>query len=392
MSFSTLEELVVCAVVVLLTLHPMNTIHLLTHEFPPRRGGAGVVAEQIALAAVAQDFRVRVSASRVGDSQHQPYELDSIPNRGTLGWSCRMKTIKFLKDNAGQWQDSIVHLVEPGPILACMYGQLVGILPKSKRLVLTLHGSEILRFAQWPHTRLLFQRLLGSVDIVHFLSNACRELFLRHFDAPDRQMQVIPGAARQFHGDPQPPVRQDAVKEKLVCLTVARVHPRKGQLACLEAMARLPEEVRNGLEYWIAGPVVNQRYQQKLEHFAQENHLHVQFLGEVADAELPALFCAADIFAMSSVGHRRSIEGFGLVYLEAAAHGLPIVAHRIGGVSEAVMDGVNATLCDPENRETLAVAIWDLVRDPQVRIRMGTAGQAFAKQFSWRRIAEGLYC
>ena len=168
--------------------------------------------------------------------------------------------------------------------------------------------------------------------------------------------------------------------------------PVRMNQACLEAMARLPEEVRNGLEYWIAGPVVNQRYQQKLEHFAQENHLHVQFLGEVADAELPALFCAADIFAMSSVGHRRSIEGFGLVYLEAAAHGLPIVAHRIGGVSEAVMDGVNATLCDPENRETLAVAIWDLVRDPQVRIRMGTAGQAFAKQFSWRRIAEGLYC
>ena len=68
-------------------------------------------------------------------------------------------------------------------------------------------------------------------------------------------------------------------------------------------------------------------------------------LGEVDDSDLPALYSKADAFVMTSVPYRRSVEGFGLVYLEAAERGIPSIGHKIGGVDEAVADGVSELLC-----------------------------------------------
>jgi phosphatidylinositol alpha-1,6-mannosyltransferase len=75
--------------------------------------------------------------------------------------------------------------------------------------------------------------------------------------------------------------------------------------------------------------------------------LTVRFFGNIPDEELAAVYDRSDIFALTSVEHGQSVEGFGLVYLEAAAHSLPIVAHRVGGVSEAVRDGVTGLLVTP---------------------------------------------
>jgi phosphatidylinositol alpha-1,6-mannosyltransferase len=63
----------------------------------------------------------------------------------------------------------------------------------------------------------------------------------------------------------------------------------------------------------------------------------VRFLGNLPDAELDRVYAQADVFALTSIDHGHSVEGFGLVYLEASAHGLPVVAHRVGGVAEAVV-------------------------------------------------------
>ena len=349
-----------------------------------------MVAE-VAAAAAAMGAPVRVYAPMKDSSKSQPYDVVEIPNRGTLGWGCRLRTLRLLRRNCSAWRDSIVHLAEPGPILACMYGQLAGILPRPQRLILTLHGSEILRFARLPHTSYLFQRLLRHVDAVHFLSQACKHLFLRHFNKADDALHVVPGAARRFPASTQETRSFSNQTGKTIYLTVGRVHPRKGQLACIEAMGKLPAEIRSTLEYWVAGPVVDRGYQRDLETNAQASGLDVKFLGEIQDAEMEALYEAADLFIMTSVPHRRSIEGFGLVYLEAATHGLPIIAHRIGGVSEAMREGETARLCDPANRDALATAIWDLLQDKEMRHRMGQAGKAFAAQFSWENTARALY-
>ena len=85
--------------------------------------------------------------------------------------------------------------------------------------------------------------------------------------------------------------------------------------------------------------MVDTSYQSKLETYANTHGLNVKFLGEIPETELAALYFSADVFIMTSVHYRNSIEGFGLVYLEAAAHELPIIAHKIGGVSRLCRRG-----------------------------------------------------
>jgi glycosyltransferase involved in cell wall biosynthesis len=117
----------------------------------------------------------------------------------------------------------------------------------------------------------------------------------------------------------------------------------------------------------------------------------VRFFGRVSDDKLARLYKRADIFAMTSIDHRRSIEGFGLVYLEAAAHGLPVVAHAVGGVPEAVVDNVTGLLVPPADQPALTAAFARLIADEELRHRLGTAGRVWAYRNSWARSADLLF-
>ena len=94
---------------------------------------------------------------------------------------------------------------------------------------------------------------------------------------------------------------------------------------------------------------------------------------------------------MTSISHGNSIEGFGLVYLEAAAHGLPVVAHNIGGVPEAVLDGRTGLLVPPERPAQLAAAFEKLIHDEDLRKQLGAAGREWAGRNCWKQSAEALF-
>ena len=94
---------------------------------------------------------------------------------------------------------------------------------------------------------------------------------------------------------------------------------------------------------------------------------------------------------MASVDYRRTVEGFGLGYLEASAHGLPVTAHRIGGVEDAVKAGETGILVDPDDRDGLARAITELIDRRELRHTLGEAGRRWAKSFSWDATARRLF-
>ncbi|MFM9031146.1 MAG: glycosyltransferase family 4 protein, partial [Opitutaceae bacterium] len=173
---------------------------------------------------------------------------------------------------------------------------------------------------------------------------------------------------------------------------VGRLHPRKGQLETLEALQSLPAEVRARLEYRIVGGQSKGGYEETLrERSARCPDLAVRFLGNLPDEELSQVYEDADIFAMTSRQLDRSIEGFGLGYLEAAAHGLPVVAHHVGGVADAVVDGHTGLLV-PENRPAqLAAAFERLIHDRELRLRLGDAGREWARRNCWKASAEALF-
>ena len=110
-----------------------------------------------------------------------------------------------------------------------------------------------------------------------------------------------------------------------------------------------------------------------------------------SDEELPALYASADIFAMTSMPHLGSVEGFGLVYLEAGACRLPVVAHAIGGVPEAVVDGVTGLLASPEEPAALTAAFARLLKDETLRRQMGENGRTHALRHRWDDAVQTLF-
>jgi phosphatidylinositol alpha-1,6-mannosyltransferase len=114
----------------------------------------------------------------------------------------------------------------------------------------------------------------------------------------------------------------------------------------------------------------------------------VRFLGELPDAARDRWLRSARVFAMPSrlPGAGSAGEGFGIVYLEAGAHGVPVVAGDVGGAVDAVAHGSTGLLVDPTDPLAVADAIVSLLQDPARAAEFGDAGRTRAREFEWDRI------
>ena len=372
------------------TLHP---VFLITHEFYPKRGGIATFTEEIARAAAGLGHEVEVWAQSARDISEKawPFRIRRLAVKGTHGIACQAGLARQLIAQRRRLRYATVYLPEPGPMLAMMFLQYFKTF-RPHRLILTFHGSEILRFANNPllrgHTRRLIQKASRISTLTHFT----RDLLFEHFPEAREKTLLTPGALRADFAvidtapEPQP------AKNRLVILTVGRVHPRKGQLLTLQALRSLAPRFRHQIEYWIVGGTTGRnRYESALRKAASTADFPVRFLGNLPDDELDRVYDRADVFAMTSIDYRHSVEGFGLVYLEAAAHGLPIVAHDVGGVSEAIVEGVTGLLIPPDHPAQLAAAFEKLISDARLRQRLGDAGRAWARRNRWENSAGLLF-
>ncbi len=364
----------------------------ITHEFFPTRGGIAVYVEETA-SVMASKSETEVWAPRhdLLDSAKFPFRIHQLPLKGNHNRSSLFRLSKEIRRRRDELKNVTVWLPEPGPILTAMFMALLCGFP-AKRLVLTLHGSEIQRFAASPILRRLFQRLLNRSQVVGVVSDFNKQELKKHFVVPTEKIRLVPGAVRSRFADEQGRERNpNADTDKVVLLTVARIHPRKGQLAVLEALSLLPEETQKKIEYWISGPTTKSDYGESLLELSARLSAKIRFLGEVPDDDLFTLYKSADVFVMTSMPHNHSVEGLGLSYLEAGAAGLPVIAHRIGGVAEAVIDGQTGRLVAPTDRAGLAKAIKELVLNPTLRGQYGAAGHRHAKSFSWEKNTQALF-
>lgn len=116
---------------------------------------------------------------------------------------------------------------------------------------------------------------------------------------------------------------------------------------------------------------------------------HVSFLGSVTDERRDELLSSAHVFVMPSRLPASGVggEGFGIVYLEAGTHHLPVVAGNVGGALDAVVDGATGVLVDPTDHVAVADAIADLLLDPDRARRLGESGARRAAELAWPNIA-----
>ena len=367
-------------------------VFLITHEFYPVRGGIATFTEEIARASVGLGYNIEVwaqSAPATIERPDWPFRLRRLPLKGTHDVWCQAQLARELIRHRRDLRHATVYLPEPGPMMTMMLLQFFQAF-RPRRLVLTFHGSEILKFTRNPLRRWLTGQLIRRAHRISTLTHYTQELLVAHFPAAAEKIFLTPGALRSdFAVVPPKPA---TARKKIVILTVGRLHPRKGQLLTLQALQTLAPDVRSRLEYWVVGGQSKGNYEPQLRAAAAEKpDLAVRFFGNIPDEELSDLYDRADIFAMTSVNLEQSVEGFGLVYLEAAAHGLPVVAHDVGGVSEAVREGVTGLLVPPHRPAQLAAAFEKLIHDEPLRRKLGAAGRDWATRNCWKESAAALF-
>ncbi len=251
--------------------------------------------------------------------------------------------------------------------------------------IVYVHGEEVSIQRHYKWKRRLMPRLYNAAAAVVANSANSKELVIELGVDPGLVHVVNPGVEiDRFRPGPRRP------DGEIRLLSVGRLQPRKGHSQVLRAMALVKDRLPQ-LRYWIAG---TGGILEELKALSAELELgdRVRFLGYVPENELPLLYRQCDLFILAN---RRlsddDMEGFGIVFLEAAASGLPVIGGKSGGVPDAVDDGGNGILVDTEDPVQIAEALGKLVTDDELRSRMATAGRAWAESFTWAHFAEQIH-
>lgn len=261
---------------------------------------------------------------------------------------------------------------------------------RARRLVTYVHGEEILVSQTSRQLAMLANRVYQDSDLVIANSENTRKILAAAFSGIE-SVSIHPGVdIKRFSqvGDLREAYRiaRGWPPETVVVLTLARMEPRKNHAMVIRAITKLRAEgLPLGLICGGDGPE-----RKALETLAHELGVAswVQFVGSIAEEEKPSLFSSADIFAMPSVSVGAMIEGFGIVFLEAAAAGLPTVCGNSGGQREAVLNGKSGFSVDGESLEAVAQAIKLLAQDSDLRHTLGDAGRKWAAENDWEILSE----
>ena len=215
--------------------------------------------------------------------------------------------------NRKRLSNSIVYITDPGPILSLRALLALKLIQPSK-LALTLHGSEINTFSSNPLSRLCIRHVLKRANCISAPSSFSANLLAQKFPFAKGKTVVTHGGLRADFQKSASSKKGDGKVFRI--LTVGRLHPRKGQDRLITALRRLPKELKSGLELGIVGLGNKHGFSDRLRALAESAEFQTIFYGDVTNDRLRELYAQSDLFAMTSIPYRNSIEGFGLVYLK----------------------------------------------------------------------------
>ncbi|MGW7265490.1 glycosyltransferase family 4 protein [Streptomyces sp. NPDC054842] len=376
----------------------MDKTLIVTNDFPPRPGGIQAFLHNMALRLDPGRLVVYASTWKRGHEgaeataafdAEQPFTV--VRDRTTM----LLPTPAVTRRAAGLLREHGCTSVWFGA--AAPLGLMAPALRKAgaRRLVATTHGHEA-GWAQLPAARQLLRRIGESTDTITYLGEYTRSRIASALtpEAASRMVQLPPGVdEKTFH----PGSGGDAVRARLgltdrpVVVCVSRLVPRKGQDTLIRALPRiLAAEPETVLLVVGGGP-----YEKDLRRLAHATGVagSVRFTGAVPWSELPAHYGAGDVFAMPCRTRRGGldVEGLGIVYLEASATGLPVVAGDSGGAPDAVLDGETGWVVRGDAPEETADRIVTLLGDAELRHRMGERGRAWIEEkWRWDLLADHL--
>ncbi|MFI7243535.1 glycosyltransferase family 4 protein [Streptomyces qinglanensis] len=353
---------------------------IVTNDYPPRRGGIETFVHEIARRFPPAEVVVYTAAQPGSDAfdAAQPFPVVRDRARTLLPTPRVAATARAL---AFRYGCDRVWFGAAAPL-----GLLAGRLGLPS--VATTHGHEMW-WAALPGTRGLLRRIGDSVDTVTHLTAHSRARTAPAFGPRARTARLVPGVdSTRFRpdGEERAVRRRLGLEGKAVVLSVSRLVRRKGQDTLIRAMPRVRAAVP-GATLVIVGSGPRERALRRLVRRLPElPDDAVVFTGSRAHGDLPPYYAAADVFAMPCRTRRLGLEaeGLGIVCLEAAAAGLPVLAGNSGGVPEAVRDGETGHLVDGRDVRAVAERLIGLLTDPRAAAAMGAAGRSWvAAEWSW---------
>ena len=248
-----------------------------------------------------------------------------------------------------------------------------------KKIVALTHGHEVWWAKIFPF-KLAIKRIGKSVDYLTYLGEFTRLAIAKALSEKSRKklVRIAPGIDTA-HFIPRADGFQKRIElglqDKKIIISVGRLVHRKGQDKLIEAMPAIVEKIPNA-HLLIVGEGPYKNYLEKLvtKLSLRDN---VTFAGRVLYDKLPTYLSAADLFAMPSRSRffGLEVEGLGIVYLEASACGIPVVAGNSGGAPDAVLEGITGFCVDGTNVGHIADAVIEICRDAQRASNMGAAGR-----------------
>ncbi|MFG2821061.1 glycosyltransferase family 4 protein [Kitasatospora sp. NPDC048365] len=372
----------------------MHKTLIVTNDFPPRPGGIQAFVHNMAIRQPAGSIVVYASQWRDGTEvakfdAEQPFPVIRDRTRmmvPTPRVTRRAAEILKAEGCSSVWFGAAAPLGLMAPRLRrAGAGRLLGM----------THGHEA-AWAQLPVSRQLLRRIGEGTDTLTYLGEYTRSRIAAAVgpEAARRMVQLPPGVDEQTF---RPDSGGAEIRARLgltdrpVVVCVSRLVPRKGQDTLIEAMPQILADVPDAVLLIVGGGP----YRADLEKLAEARGVarSVVFTGAVPWEELPAHYGAGDVFAMPCRTRRGGldVEGLGIVYLEASATGLPVVAGDSGGAPDAVLEGETGYVVPGREAGAAAERIVRLLRDEALRRTMGEAGRRWVhRAWRWDMLAERL--
>lgn len=347
----------------------------ITRKFPPMKGGMESAA-----------YGLYMHLSELAD-------LDLVKLKGSNKFLVFALPYYFLKScfiilkkktNIVYLQDG---LLAPLGVILKIFG---------KPIVVTVHGLDI------TYKNMVYQQVipwcLKRFDKIICVSDSTRYECIKRGIPAQKTITIPDGVSDTFHLDRDKHELREIVAERLgisiqnrrILLSVGRLVERKGFHWFVENVIPEIVEKEKKIIYLIVGvgPFRNEILKQISK---KELKNHVSLIGEIDDETLKLIYNVSDVLVMPNISVKGDMEGFGIVALEASSCGVPIVASRLEGVTDAVKDQVNGFLVEPHDIRGYVTIITDLLRDGvQTEYFSRRAREFTLKTYAWERIA-GIY-